>query len=231
MGQAIRLNNGGAIQIRTGVLQGIGPVGPRGLTGPKGDKGDPGPQGETGPVGGIAHYAMKTRVNTSLTVNPDTDTLVPFATVSYDDLGTATSSTNFTIQEDGDYQLNCWLRFDQPADAGDGIRAVWFTRNGTELLVRAQHLAVVDDATFVQCVWCDRFSLNDEITVTARQSDNVAVAISAGSFQIARIGAGLRGLTGPAGPQGPVGPAGPQGPEGPAGQASTGYSSYDALTP
>ena len=88
---------------------------------------------------------------------------------------------------------------------------------------------MADDATTLTLTWPERMTASEIITVYARQSDDVAVAITEGALSVIRVGAGLRGLTGPAGPQGPVGPAGPQGPAGPAGSAGTGYATYDAL--
>ena len=81
MVNVIRLNNGGSIQVRTGVLQGVGPVGPPGVAGPQGPEGVPGPQGETGPVGAIMQYLTKARINAPLNLPPNTDALVSFGQV------------------------------------------------------------------------------------------------------------------------------------------------------
>lgn len=230
MASVIRLNNGGMIQVRTGVLQGVGPIGPPGPVGPQGVQGIVGPEGPTGPMGQITNFATKATVNSSLSMTPDTDYLVPFGTVVYDDLNVATSSTNFTIGTEGDYQINAWCRFDEPSDsAGDGIRALWITSSVQGLLCRVQELAVVDDHTFVNIVWADRFAAGEVINLHARHSDSVSTSITLGAMSIFRIGAGGPGEPGPAGPQGAVGPAGPTGPAGPAGSSGSGYSTYSDL--
>jgi hypothetical protein len=231
MANVIRLNNGGVIQVRTGVLQGIGPIGPRGLTGPQGAQGEIGPQGETGPMGGITEYSSKATISAGISVSPDTDTLVSFGNVSYDDLAAVWSSTNFTLTDAGDYQISVWVRFDSPANAGDGVRALWLQSSVQGILVRNHIVAVADEPTYAQLVWADRYAAGEQVNVYARQGDDLAVGITAGAISICRIGAGLRGAVGPAGPAGPVGPAGPQGPEGPAGSATSGFTTYADLLP
>src|SRR4051812_37067117 len=108
MSNVIRLVNGGTIQVRTGVLAGIGPSGPRGLIGETGPDGPQGPVGETGAMGQILQVQTKAVVSGTTTLNPDTDTLIAFGSVSYDDLSAATSSTNFTLHDAADYQIVAW---------------------------------------------------------------------------------------------------------------------------
>ena len=62
MANVVRLVNGGTIQVKTGVLQGVGPQGPRGYVGPQGPQGEQGPVGEQGQIGQILQQATRTTV-------------------------------------------------------------------------------------------------------------------------------------------------------------------------
>jgi hypothetical protein len=228
----VRLLNGGVVQVRTGVLQGIGPVGPRGLQGLAGPEGIQGPQGETGPIGQILQYMSKATISANQSLATNSDTLISFGTVSYDDLGIFTSGTNFTIPEDGDYLISAWVRFDMPADAGDSRRSLMLsTTNEGGYLAYASTPALTDEPTFVNLTWPHRASAGHVLNLYARHSDNLSVGVSAGSISIVRVGSGPKGDTGETGAQGPVGPTGPQGPEGPAGSASSGFATYADLLP
>jgi len=229
MANVVRLNNGGIIQVRTGVLQGIGPVGPRGGVGPQGPAGPEGAQGQTGPAGAITQYLSAARVSGGTPVGPDTDTLVAFGSVQYDDLNAFASSTNITPADPGDYQVSCWVEFDMPANAGDGARSLWLRSNLNGTVCRVGVSAVGDEPTYVSFSWPIRTEAGETLNVYARQGDDLSVNISAGAISLIRIGSGPQGAVGPAGPQGAVGPAGPQGPQGPAGSAGGTYTTYGDL--
>lgn len=231
MANVIRLNNGGSIQVRTGVLQGIGPIGPRGLTGPTGPQGSTGPQGDTGPMGAIQQYMSKTLIGAAIPVGPDTDTIVTFGQVIYDDLSAFTSATSIAPAETGDYVINVWGQFNMPANAGDGIRALWLQSSTNGTLIRAQVPAVADDATYVSLSWPHRFESGESVAVWTRVGDDVSVSLQAGALSLLRVGSGPAGDPGPSGPPGPVGPAGPPGPQGPAGTANSGFTTYADLLP
>lgn len=225
----IRLNNGGAIQVRTGVLQGIGPVGPRGLSGPAGPEGPTGPPGETGPPGAIVQYLASARISAPIAVTADTNTLVSFGTVDHDDLNAFQSSTNFSPADAGDYVVSCWVQFNVPTNAGDGARALWLNSSIAGTLCRVQGSAVMDDATYVSFTWPVRTESGEVLNVYARSGDDLEVSISAGALTMVRVGSGPVGGPGPQGPAGPVGPQGIQGPQGPPGSAGTGYQTYGEL--
>lgn len=225
----IRLNNGGAVQVRTGVLQGIGPIGPQGIQGPRGVTGDTGPEGPTGPMGAILRYCTKASVGGPISLSPNVDTAVSFGTVQQDDLDAQTSSTTFTINSLGCYNVSAWVRFDLPANAGDSMRAVWIDSSTRGMLARSQALSVIDDTTFMAIQWSDVYSAAEKIYIRARHSDDLAVGISLGAISIVRIGSGPAGDPGPTGPAGPNGPQGPQGPAGPAGSATSGFTTYASL--
>lgn len=230
MTNVVRLLNGGTIQVRTGVLQGIGPQGPRGLTGPPGQQGEQGPTGEVGPIGQILQVQMLANVSSTITVNADTDTLVSFGTVVYDDLIAHQSSTNMRLIDIGDYLISCYLKFDLPADAGDGARDIWFqsTTNGT--IARTSYQAISDAPTYVSLAFPHRTTVSNEIiNVYVRSGDNLSAGVSAGALTITRVGSGPVGAQGPAGPTGAVGATGPTGPQGPDGNASSGFATYADL--
>jgi hypothetical protein len=231
MTNTIRLVNGGTIQVRTGVLQGVGPTGPRGPVGPPGPDGNQGPVGDPGVMGQILQYASKANVSGNTTVNPDSDTLVAFATVAYDDMSACTSSTNFTLSDQGDYQLNVWVKFDKPASNGDGIRRIWFYSDTDGIVAQNSCLAVVDEATYLNLSFPYRAGGGEVINVYARSGDDGSCAISAGSVAITRIGSGPVGPEGPPGPDGPTGPKGDTGDTGADGSAGSGYATYADLLP
>lgn len=229
MPNVIRLNNGGVIQIRTGVLQGIGPVGPRGLQGETGPAGPEGPQGETGPMGAISTYLSSTQVGATTAVAADLDTMVSFGSVLIDDLNAFASATNISPTDPGDYQISAWVRFDSPANAGDGSRALWLESSVNGTLIRTQTTAVADEPTYLSLSWPVRTVVGETLNVFARSGDDLSVGISAGGLALVRIGSGPKGDVGAQGPEGPVGPAGPQGPQGPAGSAGGAYTTYGDL--
>lgn len=228
MGAATRLQNGTAVQVRVGVLQGIGPMGPRGLRGEQGVQGELGPEGPAGPMGQIAAYMTSVSMSGSTTVAADTDVLVTFATTNLDELVAVASSTTFTPQA-GDYMVSCWIDFPLGADtAGDSIRKLMFKINGTTV-AKTGVLAVADDVTTLALSWPYRFVDGDQLKVYARSSDNVSVSVNAGGLVLYRIGSGLAGPVGPQGPSGPTGPTGPAGPTGATGSAGSGFATYADL--
>lgn len=229
MSNAIRLPNGGVIEVRTGVLQGIGPTGPRGLVGIDGPEGPQGADGETGPPGAILQYFSRATVSSTTSLTTNTDTLLAFATVNYDDLDVFASSTAITFAEDGDYMLNAWVRFDLPANAGDSIRQIWWQSTVGGVLARNSCLAVADEATYVSLSWVERISTGTTVHLYGRHSDDLSVGVSSGAVSICRVGSGPQGATGATGAAGPVGPAGPAGPTGATGSASSGFATYADL--
>jgi len=226
MANQVRLINGGAIQVRTGILQGVGPQGPRGLVGPSGPMGDPGPAGPVGPPGSITEVSSKFKVSSPQSITADTDTQVSFADVTFDDLSAHSSSVNFVLHEVGDYLITAWVKMEKPSNDGDGLRALWVTSETNGTLVRHQTLAVADDATYINLNTVHRSTVVDEVLhVSCRSGDDLALALSDGALTFTRTGSGPVGATGPMGPAGPVGPAGPTGPTGPAGTPGT-YTTY-----
>ena len=110
MANVVKLVNGGAIQVRTGVIQGIGPVGPRGVAGVQGQQGEQGPTGETGPMGTIKQVQGRTEVGTTNAMAANTDTVIAFGDIKYDDPSCFYTAANILLRDVGDYMLSVWLR-------------------------------------------------------------------------------------------------------------------------
>jgi len=225
MANVVRLVNGGAIQVRTGVIQGIGPQGPRGVAGPEGIQGEQGPIGETGPMGQINQLQGLTQVATSNPLAVSTDTVIAFGSVSYDDLSCFTSTTNATLTAPGDYLLSCWLRFD---DAAASAREVWF-QTSTTTIARASRMAGVGAPFYVDLTFPYRATGGENVNVLARSG--AATGVSLGALTVTRVGSGPPGPIGPQGVQGPIGATGAQGPAGAAGNANSGFASYADMLP
>ena len=228
MTSAVRLNNGGVIQVRTGVLQGIGPVGPRGAQGLQGMQGDQGPEGPTGPPGQILQYFTSAQA-TRQTLVTGQNALVSFGSVLADDMGISTSPTNFTINQDGDYQVSVWAEF-APAPDNPQRRAMWLQVNGTSVCL-TQLPGIPDAATRLNFTWVHRAVVGDLFQIGAFHADAGSLDLTSGAIAIVRVGSGPVGPAGPAGSTGPVGPPGPKGDKGDPGSASSGFATYGDLLP
>lgn len=230
MSNVVRLVNGGVIQVRTGVIQGIGPQGPRGVSGEQGIQGPAGPTGESGPMGQILQYQGRTDVNTSNPLSANTDTVISFGLVKYDDLSCFVSISNISLIAAGDYYFSVWLCF---ADAAAGVREVWL-RSATAASTFARNTvnaaATTPAGTFVNLTMPYRSVGGGEIVnVLARSA--TATGVGSGSLTVTRVGSGPAGPVGPAGPQGQAGAVGPQGAAGPAGTANNGFAKYSDMLP
>ena len=231
MSNVVRLVSGGAIQVRTGVIQGIGPQGPRGQRGLPGPDGPQGPQGEPGPMGQILQVQTRANVSSNTTMSPSATGPVAFATIVYDDLGAATSTTNFTLAQTGDYLLSAYVRFSPPSGTAVGTRQLILNSSVYGPIAHNGVNAAAGD-TWLSISHPYRCTTSgDVITVQGRSEDTAAVLISVGALTITRIGSGPAGAIGPAGPTGATGATGAVGPTGPAGSSGSGYSTYDAITP
>ena len=225
MANVVRLVNGGTIQVRTGVIQGIGPTGPRGLSGVQGIDGPQGPIGETGPMGQILQLQGRSAVATNNPISANADTVVAFGSVAYDDLSCYTSTSNITLTQAGDYLLSAWVRFD---DAAAGYRDLWFATGGTTI-ARSSRGSVAGTAFYADLSHPYRAAGGEVVNVLARSS--AATGVSLGAVTVTRVGSGPQGAQGPVGPQGPIGATGAQGPQGVPGTANAGFSSYALLLP
>ena len=229
MTNVIRMVNGGTIQVRTGVLAGIGPQGPRGLIGPPGIDGPSGPDGPEGPIGQILQRQSHANVSGTVSILSLADTLLPFATVGYDDLSCFASTTNIVLAQTGDYQINLWVGVN--ASSAAAYHDIWIQSVTNGLVARVSTPARVDAVTYCSLSHPLRSTIaNEVINCYIRTSDPVSTAITLGGIGVTRTGSGPEGPVGPVGPVGPPGPVGPAGPIGPTGSASGGFATYDDLT-
>lgn len=225
MANVIRLSSGGTIQVRTGVLAGVGPQGPRGLIGPAGPDGPQGPQGEQGAQGQILQIQAKATTSAATSVPNNTATLVAFGTVQYDDMSVFASSTNFTFDEAGDYLLSAFVVWGSSA-SGTRTLTVESTTNGVIWGSTAPGITdMYQEITVPYRVAVAEETLN----LKANQSSGGALNVVSGAIVITRIGSGPVGPAGPQGAQGIQGLQGVPGPQGDDGNASSGFATYADL--
>jgi hypothetical protein len=226
--QAIRLQSGGMVHVRSGVVQGIGPQGPTGATGPRGETGDVGPQGIPGPTGSVSEISSQFTAQvqsaglTSVTSNyPTAYGNLVFATVVRDELNAQTSTVNFRLTAGSDFNVVAEVRFfKQTAVNGSGFRAVQAVYNSVvigEVLVPAN---VAVDTIVRLPVGVRSTSTTDVLNIKIAHNDTATLNVS-GRLWINATGPGVQGPQGVQGIQGDVGPLGPQGPIGPAGSIVT----------
>lgn len=229
-GNVIRLVNGGTVQVRTGVMQGVGPSGPRGLVGPQGVDGPAGPPGEVGPIGQILQVMSRSNVGSNTAVAPDTDVAVTFGSVVYDDMSIFTTATNMTVAQAGDYMFSAWITFAMPANSPDGHRTLkLYSVTKATVIAQVSVLAIADEATYVNLAYPYRAIAGEVIQLRARSGDDLTLNVTGGAITVNRTGSGPIGPQGPAGPQGANGPAGPTGATGPTGSAGSGFATYADL--
>lgn len=221
--QVVRLESGGMIQIRTGVIQGIGPSGPVGATGPQGETGPTGPQGVAGPTGSVAEFSSNfTATSQSLAATtitsgaPTAFTNITFGTVNWDDLSTQQSTTNFTFTAGADYNVVFELYFPKPSGSGTGFRAIQAVYNS---VVMATVAVPANTGIYTQLslpVIIRSTSGSHVLNFKAAHNEVSSLSVT-GKLQISRTGPGVQGDQGTQGIAGPQGDQGIQGPAGPAG--------------
>lgn len=240
MAQVIKVASGETIQVRTGVLQGIGPIGPTGPTGPQGPQGMQGPQGEKGEMGQINQLNTEAKILTPFNVGIDTLTTATFDSVIRDELTMYVSSATFKAPSPMDVFFQVWIAFAAPTDRSDSYRHVeLFSSNqgvfaaATELAypttVAGSQAAADDVAVNITLTGTIRMTTNETVNVRVKHGDSMSVSVNAGRIAMYRVGSGPMGATGPNGATGPQGPQGPTGPQGPAGNSGTGYATYGGL--
>lgn len=234
--QVVRLTTGDVIQVRTGVIQGIGPQGPVGPTGPKGDTGAVGPQGAPGPAGSLLAYSTlvlataQPIASAGVTSNVMNGyTAMAFATVDHDDLSAAKSTTNFSFLAGADFLLTTHVMFyKQTSVNGSGSRSIRLYKNAvvvSEVTVPASTL-VHTSAEMTMGVRST--SVTDVYQIRVAHNDTAALSVD-GNMWINQIGPGPKGDQGLQGIQGSVGQIGPQGPIGPSGSIATNTTTYASL--
>lgn len=218
-----RIGSGETLQIRTGVLQGIGPQGPVGPTGPQGPEGPQGPQGIPGPTGYVDESA--TEATGTGTVSHNSAAYASFSTVTRDEAEVISSATTFALYPGG-WQGTAWIRFIKRVGFdGAGSRRVEAVLGGTTVASICVP-ASPDQDTDITLPFTVSPQIEQNLQIRIFQTEGATLSYS-GRIWISRIGAGERGPTGPEGPQGPPGPTGPQGPAGPAGTLGSGTTFAD----
>jgi hypothetical protein len=224
---ATRISSGGQIQVKVGVLQGIGPIGQTGRQGERGIQGEQGAQGEVGPMGQIAAYMSRFDIGSSVTLPPSTDVLLGFDTIIRDELHSRVSSTAYEPAINGDFTVSVWLACGAAVGGSEGTRDLWFTIDGGT--IARTTIMPNQQTTYMSLSWPYRFIPSDTLQVMVRSGDNANCTIAAGSLVLTRHGSGPQGPIGLTGVQGPIGPEGPMGPQGDPGSAGSGFATYADL--
>jgi hypothetical protein len=225
--QVVRLSSGDTIEVRTGVIQGIGPQGPVGPTGPVGAQGEAGPQGVPGPMGAIEEFSSEFTIGAQ-SVATATATLVQF-TVLRDDISAQQSTTNFTLPI-GQYLINIWAQMSKQSGINAGnSRTVRVLYDSAVISADSKQAAPTQpsDLNAIACVNVTNASLILQIQV--EHDEGATLSLIQGRLWISRVGPGPKGDQGPAGPQGSVGAVGAQGPIGPAGSVANNTTTYATL--
>lgn len=226
MPNVVRLVNGGTIQVRTGVLQGIGPMGPTGPVGPVGSIGNDGPAGPVGPPGSITQYGSQFTMSSPQTLAVNSDTQVSTDTVQYDDLSAHSSSTNYALVTPGDYMLMAWVEFDLPnTGSATNSRAVWFQGDAYGTAARQEVCCSPTTPTHLSITAPIRLTTADTFHLYVRTNDISTHTMSTAVVSIERIGSGPQGIQGPPGAASSV--PGPQGPQGAQGQTGSGQGPFN----
>lgn len=224
-----RIVSGDVIQVRTGVIQGIGPEGPTGPQGPQGLDGPQGVQGVPGPMGTIEDYMTYAHsVGNPQAIAANTPTLLNMNTVVRDDPGLISTLTAVVLPI-GVWSIQISTTFVKPAqqNAG-GYRKVDIVYDSTVWDTATQNAIPDIDMTFS----CRTIipALVDGLVVNFQATHTDTVAISTVSkFFITKHGPGPQGPAGPTGASGPVGPTGPTGPIGPAGTIVDNTTTFETM--
>lgn len=233
--QVVRVSSGEIIQVRTGVIQGIGPQGPRGATGPQGSTGPQGPQGVPGPTGYVTDFSSYFTASaqgigtTTITSNlPTAWSNMAFGTVVRDELSAQTSTVNYDLAT-GDYTGVVYVQFQkQTSVSASGFRGVQVISAGVtvaQMLIPANTL-VHTDITLPFAL--RSASASDVINIKVAHNEGVSINVL-GNLWFNKTGPGVQGAIGPQGPVGATGPQGVQGPVGPAGSVANNTTTFATL--
>ena len=227
MSSVVRLPSGGTIQVRTGVIQGIGPTGPEGKIGPIGPIGPIGEVGPVGPPGQITRIGARCSAPGTQDVPMNSDTDVSFNGATYDDMGIAALPALFTVKEDSDYLVSVWLRLSRPIGTPVGGRRVSVV-SGSTVLASITTGAVEGMDTDVQLTSVHRALVGNTFKIVTRHSDTTPLTITDGVIAVHQVGSGPMGPQGIQG-VGEQGPIGPEGPRGPTGSGNGPFATYKSV--
>ena len=231
MASVIRVSSGDTIQVRTGVLQGIGPVGPTGPTGPQGVIGPQGIQGEQGPKGSLGEYATNVANLSLQSIATATNTLVAFDTVTVDEYNAVKSTTNFQPGA-GNWYITAYVMFTKQAGNAVGARALRIITSAPVVgTIAGTTMAVIPTINHEISLACG-VRITDPATiiqVQAYHTEGATLQLSGAKFWLCRTGSGPQGIQGIQGVQGPIGPAGPTGPAGPSGAGANKTTTFTQI--
>lgn len=226
--QVLRISSGEVIQIRTGVIQGIGPQGPIGPSGGQGEAGPQGPQGVPGPQGEVSEFSLEAKAVSATAVASDTSTIAVFGSVTRDDVLAATSGTTFQLATGG-WQGSVFVSFGKQSGVNaTGSRRVSAVYKGNVVGSVCLGAAPTYPSDLTLAFSVLSTVSTDQLQFTLQQDEGATLTYT-GRLWISRIGSGPKGPAGPAGGPGVVGPPGPQGPTGPAGTIGTNNTTFAAI--
>lgn len=214
----VRVGNGGTIQVRTGVIAGIGPTGPTGPTGSQGIQGIQGVKGDRGDIGFVSEQATIVLRNANQSIAVNSPTLVQFDAVDIDELSALSSATNL-VPGANSFYISAWVRFDRGGGNATGSRYVEILQGGQVIAAnganaRGGTTSIVD----INVTTGAKLTIPTEIiSVRVWHNDTVAIPITNARLWLTRTGPGPQGPRGERGEQGPIGATGAQGIQGPQG--------------
>ena len=234
MSSVLRAPNGSKVQVRTGVMRGVGPQGP---IGPQGPAGAAGPAGPTGPPGTVNDVNTNTQSLAAVGVADDNwyDAAVGGLSPINNQVLSFIDDYQFQFKDpNGAYLVIVNTRY-QPTH-GTGVtgtstgtrRCRIADAGGTQLgrLIDSIAAAPFGETAFAIADIIRNPDPSKIYKVQLRSHDDIATTNDLRNLQVIRIGSGPAGI---AGPIGPAGATGPQGPTGPTGSAGGGYTTYNAL--
>lgn len=229
MSSVLRLSSGDVIQIREGVLEGIGPQGPTGPSGPQGLTGPVGAQGIPGPMGQIDDFfTYAHNIGNAQSIGTGVVTTVSFPTVVYDEPSLVASLTNLAIPV-GLWHVLFSVVFAKPSSSNaSGWRRIGLQYNGSESAAGTINSIPDIDSQLNLHTFVKATSAGLTLTGTVSHSDVVSLAATV-KIYCTRVGPGAQGVAGPQGSTGVAGPVGPTGPQGPAGALVTNTTTYASI--
>jgi hypothetical protein len=194
----VRLASGDTVQVRAGLVAGVGPAGPIGPVGPQGEMGSQGVPGQPGQTNLFASF-ISGPVSATLPVPVSTWTNVPLPSNTRNDLlATPLSQAAFSFTSAGLYLVIARAHFDSDGSTpATGYRELQLVTSSGTVLEHSQAAAVTKagDSTDVTLV---KF-INDPGTGTlynfqVQQDDTTSVNLSDIEVQIVLCGSGPEGV-------------------------------------
>lgn len=223
--QVLKVSSGETIQVRTGVIQGVGPAGPPGPQG-VGIQGPPGPQGVPGPQGEVSEFSLEAAA-LSTAIASATESLATFGQITRDDILAATSGTTFQLSPGG-WQGTVWVSFSKQSGVNaTGSRRISAVYKGTVIDSVCVGAAPTFNTDLTLAFNLLSTLSTDQLQFTIEQ-DGGATLTYTSRLWISRIGSGPAGPAGPTG-VGTIGPPGPQGPPGPSGTIGNNNTTFASI--